>query len=307
MAETSGPFDPADPENPEPSEILTQSNWGLMLENIIDGVLSENDLVASASGAAVRGVDISAGTALCAGHWYNNSATLTVTSTANASGADRIDRAVLRLDRVEKKVTVTVIEGTPGHPAPALTLTDSIQDRTLWRWTVAPGATTVSNLIDERHFRVLPLHVCAQDPVPRLRYPGMLWTNKTTGRLMYTPDGQAAYALGPRVVQTSNVPLASGWQADAPCTVTVVDGVAYLTINAKWTGSTRSFANTQGMRLGMLPAGFRPSVRRGHTTHASLNVTFQLHIQSDGRLEIWHPTRGIQNGSVIRETIVFNL
>lgn len=139
MAETSGPFDATD---------LTEADWELMIDQIVDGALS--GLAASASGSVVRGVDFTAGTALVRGHWYRNSATLTKASTANGASSARIDRAVYRLDRTANTVTIEVLTGTPGSSTPpALTNTSTVTERPFKRWTVGPAATVISDLTDE--------------------------------------------------------------------------------------------------------------------------------------------------------------
>lgn len=306
MAQSSGPFDPADPQNPTPSEVLAQAQWALMFEFLVDGVLSADDLVAAPSDSVVRGVELGTGYALAAGHWYHNDSTLTVASTANSASAERVDRLVLRVDRVNRAVAATVIEGTPGQGPPALTLTDTVQDRTLWRWVVPPGATSVTGLVDERHFRPDLVRVCAQDPVPRLRKIGDLWYNRTEGKLKLW-DGSAAHTIGPKGVSAGNLPLASGWVADSACTVYRDDQQVYVTVNAKWNGANLTFSQTQGRVLAVLPAGFRPSARRGCTLVLSEGIFCQLHIQTNGEMEIWHPNTGLKKGAVIRETIVYNI
>jgi hypothetical protein len=119
MAQTSWPF-----ENIDTSE--TQfSQWA---RNIGEGVKvgSGDELEPYGDGSGMN-VKVDSGQALIRGHYYSNSATVTLTVTAADPTNPRIDLVVLELDPSANAIVLKVIAGTPaGSPvAPALVQTDA--------------------------------------------------------------------------------------------------------------------------------------------------------------------------------------
>lgn len=306
MAESSGPFDPVDPDNPTPNEILTASAWRRMLEHIVDGVLSPDDLRGYVSQTYARGVTFSAGWALVGGHWYHNDTWLSLISDPNTSSTNRIDRGVLRLDVVAKEVRATLLKGSPGGGIPALTVSETVVDLPLYRWTVAPGASTVTGLTDERIFRGRAVRSCAGDPPTQIRREGDVWYNRNTHKWVGW-DGQSTAILGPRDVSSASVSLPFFWEADAPCRVDRRDDMVFLTLNMRWAGTFQSAAQVNGMVIGTIPAAYRPSQRRATTIRIADNMVCQLHVQSNGELELWHPSGTLDSGARLREHFAYLL
>jgi hypothetical protein len=233
-----------------------------MTERLVDGIAAapgSGILTAAASGATVRGVDLAAGTALVRGHWYNNSATLTLASSANAAGSARIDRLVLRLNRSANTIAATVLAGTAGSgQPPALTDNATTTDRPLWKWTVAPGATAVTGLTDERQYLANPLRPCTSANRPYDPQTGDLAVETDTGNVIRY-SGSAWTALADDTGWVT-VPTQSGWAADAanPLRVRRVGAVVHFRGVVNRTGSTLP-ATTDDSGVATLPAGCRPA------------------------------------------------
>lgn len=286
MAETSGPFDASD---------LTEADWELMLQYLVDGVLDVpggTKLKASASGAVTRGVDITAGTGLIAGHWYKNSATLTVSSSANAAGASRIDRGVLRLDRSGNAVTVEVLTGTAGSPSPpALTDNTSVTEKPLWRWTVAPGAAGVTSLVDERQFLgALPRAFTSTNrPLnPRIATIG---PETDTGRWLGWNGSQfdLLYEDTDWTSLSMNGPDGGAWTANNVCRVRKINNVVHLRIAVKRWNNSSLPTSDDGSQPINLPSAYHPAGgvdEYGSGFHSRSPV--ELRIQaSDGGVRIY--------------------
>jgi hypothetical protein len=117
MAQTSWPF-----ENIDTSE----TQFSLWASNIGQGVIADKGFelepFADSSGMNVK---VRSGQALVRGHYYDSTATETLTI-ANADLSNpRIDLVVLRLDPTANSIVLAVITGTPNSSpsAPALTQT----------------------------------------------------------------------------------------------------------------------------------------------------------------------------------------
>lgn len=300
MAETSGPFDPVDPENPvAPGEVLAEADWEAMLQHVIDGVPglpTSTQLKPTVSGSTARGVDLAAGLMLVRGHWYRNSATLTLTSSANSSGAARIDRAVARLNRTANTVTATLLTGTPGSgQPPALTDNATTTDRPIARWTIENAATAATGLVDERLFLGdLPL-LCTSTNRPSNVRVGqgayetdtgrqILW-NGSTWLVTYEDTGWATLPLnGADKTQWSDT--AAGMN---PLIYRRVNGTVYLRFSIKKVTAALPLTDGDGSAAYLLPAGFRPGSDYppvlGHGNHS--RSPLQLFIYSSGEVRIY--------------------
>lgn len=99
--------------------------------------------------------EMTSGAAFILGVKYDNTATLSKTSSNNASGDPRVDRMVLVMDRSAKTITADILVGTPAaspsppalSPPPANTTYLAIA-----RATVAGGGSSYSNMVDERMY-----------------------------------------------------------------------------------------------------------------------------------------------------------
>jgi hypothetical protein len=316
VAQTSGPFDPVDPENPvAPGETLTEADWELMLQHLIDGVLGgygSGGLAASPSGSTARGVDFAPGNALTRGHWYKSTAVETLTSAANGAGSSRIDRGVLRLNRTANSVTLALVQGTAGGGIPALADNATVTERPLWRWTIAPGATAVSALTDERQWLAAPVRPCSSTNRPTGPNRGEVAYETDTGRWIGW-TGSAWVVLYPVVSSTGDVAvsLAAGWASDGSNTVRRINGVAHVDLNVKFqpAQSNQVIPGAGGSSLvGTIPAGYRPSDRKA--TAVVLNggdIVGAIHVQDSGRLELHHLSGDVFSGRVFRVSFSYPL
>lgn len=131
MAEKSGFFN-AKLVNGEYDRKYTAGDYSDNLSVIIgNGVLRSeaDDLKVTASGMLVT---VAAGRAWINGHYYRNTAAMTLAPVSTASGGSRYDRVVLRMDTTvqNRNVSIVYLEGEVSNDPqkPALTRTDSVYD-----------------------------------------------------------------------------------------------------------------------------------------------------------------------------------
>ncbi|MGI5423052.1 hypothetical protein [Actinomadura luteofluorescens] len=299
MAETSGPFDPVDPENPvAPGEILAEADWESMLQHVIDGIPdlpTSTQLKPAVSGSTARGIDLAAGLMLVRGHWYRSSAPLTVTSTANSSGAPRIDRVVARLNRTSNTVTATLLTGTAGSgQPPALTDSASITDRPIARWTIETGATTATGLVDERRFLAPQVLLFTSATRPIEVKTGQLGYETDTGRVVLFNGSTWVVVFDDTgwVTLPLNGKDAAAWSDTAPynpLTYRRVNGVVYLRFSLKRITFGLGLTDEDGSTPYVLPVGCRPASDSppvlGHGNHA--RNALQLFVYSSGEIRVY--------------------
>lgn len=147
MAQTSWPF-----ENIDTSE----TQYSQLFRNLGEGPVADKGFelepFGDSSGMVVK---VKSGQALVRGHYYDSTATESVTIAAADTTNPRIDRIVLRLDPTANSILLHRIAGTPNASpsAPAITQTDSaIYDLPIAQVYVAANATTITpgNVTDER-------------------------------------------------------------------------------------------------------------------------------------------------------------
>lgn len=310
MAETSGPFDPVDPQNPGPGETLAEAEWELMLSHLVDGVLGgpgSSNLQASPSGATARGVDIAAGHALARAHWYHSSDVITHTSSANAAGAPRIDRAVLRLDRSANTVTQELLTGTAGAGPPALTDNATVTERPLWRWTIAPGATTVSGLTDERQWLSRTVRPCTSTNRPLDPQQGDLAAESDTGRIIQW-TGTAWRTVYEDLTAEANLTPTTNWSAAGVCKASRrADGLVEITLNLIRINEPFHGATEQGSPLFQpMPGIYRPKGwTRWDVAHVTPNNQVRLRVDQDGVIWADNPTARVDPGRALRRTFSY--
>ena len=138
MAQSSWPF-----ENIDTSE--TQfSQWARNIgEGVKTGSLNELEVFADSTGMQVK---VKSGQAMVRGHYYQNTAELTLTVTAADLSNPRIDTVLIELDPSANTIVLKVVAGTPAtSPTPtALVQTDSgVYQFKLAEVLVATGAITI--------------------------------------------------------------------------------------------------------------------------------------------------------------------
>lgn len=127
--------------------------WEIFPSGVMDNVENEQ---AVTTDAVTRSVDVATGSALVKGHLGRVSASTNLVIDANVSGSTRIDRVIWRLTRIgqteEGKLTLTILKGTPGAGAPALTQTAATWEISLSQVSVANGAASfvAGDLTDQR-------------------------------------------------------------------------------------------------------------------------------------------------------------
>ncbi len=121
------------------------------------GVAPDLGLTVRATTPASASVEVTAGSAIVRGTWYNSSATETLAIGANASGNPRIDTIILRKDYAAQTIRLVVLPGAPAvaPSAPALTQTDGVTwEIPLADIAVANGFATLANttITPRRHW-----------------------------------------------------------------------------------------------------------------------------------------------------------
>jgi len=159
MTETSRPWQSTSPGDAGP---YSAAQWQELYRNVLgvgamrpnmgvllgSGTQPNDGLKVQAQSPATTSIDVLAGSALMQGIPYINSATVSFTIAANASGNPRIDTVILRADYALQTVRLAVLQGTPAASpsAPALTQSSNV----LWEIpladiAVANGFVSISN------------------------------------------------------------------------------------------------------------------------------------------------------------------
>ena len=141
----------------------TQPEFAEVLEKIFtDGVFTDidNELEVVETDPAALAVRVNTGEAWIQGFWYQNTAYLTKSLAVADPDNDRIDRIVLRLDTITNfKISIEVLEGTPGAEptAPTLTQTASTYEISLAQVLVEATVTSIANakITDEREYAAI--------------------------------------------------------------------------------------------------------------------------------------------------------
>jgi len=121
------------------------------------GVAPDLGLTVRATTPASASVEVTAGSAIVRGTWYNSSATETLAIGPNASGNPRIDTIILRKDYAAQTIRLVVLPGAPAvaPSVPALTQTDGVTwEIPLADIAVANGFATLANttITPRRHW-----------------------------------------------------------------------------------------------------------------------------------------------------------
>lgn len=295
MAQTSGPWTPADPEAPQaPGEVLTQDVWELMLAELVDGIIGTPGSASyAATPTGTRGVSHATGTALARAHWHKSTSAEILTSAANNGTLARVDRSTLRVNRSAKSVTLNLIEGTVGAGAPALLDTDTITDRPLWQWTVTPGATSISDLVDQRQWLGTTLQPCTSTNRPVPPRKGKMAVEVDTGNVIRYDGTAWVIVLGDTgwlTIPLPNGPDAAAWSVADAFQYRLLNGVVYLKFSiVRWPDNSLKLSDANGSTPYRLPVGFRPvsdtPPALGFGNHSRSNV--QLFIYPNGDVRVY--------------------
>lgn len=118
-------------------------DWVGYFEPLLTNGIFEDGLAVTANGLNVT---VAEGSANINGYRYTNTADLTLNLTAADSNFPRIDRVIIRWDKVNRKMTAMVLTGivASSPSAPTLTRTATVYDLCLANITVAAGAATIT-------------------------------------------------------------------------------------------------------------------------------------------------------------------
>jgi hypothetical protein len=264
MAQSSWPF-----ENVDTSE--TQfSQWARNIgEGVKQGSGDELEAYGDSSGMNVK---VGTGQALVRGHYYSNTAEVTLVVTTADATNPRIDNVVLELDPSANSIVLKVVAGTPGATpsAPAVTQTDGgIYQIKLAEIAVAAGATTISagNVTDTR-----PMLTSAADlagsitALEATKAPLTPAVNAKTGAytLVAGDRGEFITCSGTFTITIPSGVFSAGDRVDfvnigtgvitfagSGVTVNSVDGA--VTIDTQWAGATFFFTSSSaGVLIGKL-------------------------------------------------------
>lgn len=146
MAQISRPWQGTSPGDAGP---YSAADWNQLYEYVLgvgaarpnvgvilgSGTQPTDALKVQAKSAPTTAIDVLAGSALVQGIGYINTATVSFTIAANASGNPRIDTVVLRADYALQTVRLAVLQGTPAASPSVPTLTQSAN--VLWEIPLA--------------------------------------------------------------------------------------------------------------------------------------------------------------------------
>jgi hypothetical protein len=244
MAQSSWPF-----ENIDTSE--TQfSQWARQIgEGIRKDYSSELEVTADGSGMSV---DVLAGQALVRGHYYDNSATETVTIPNADLTNPRIDTVVLRLDPSANSIVLAVVQGTPASSpvAPSLTQSEAnVYELPLADVAVAAAAVVISsgNLTDRR---LILTPVSDKQDIITGAASTITSTNLTAGRALIS-NGSGKVAVSSTISDTELGYLdgvTSGIQAQLNGKSPLAGSASITTVGTVTTVTSPTAAGSAGLR-----------------------------------------------------------
>lgn len=302
---------------PAPSNPLTTlTQWEILFSRYqwsgIDGTPGGTQLQPTLD-TANRAIKVASGGAMIRGvRWGCDS----VQSTAipAASGQDRVDRLVLRLDRTKSTaaeyVVLKVITGTAGSSTPpSITQTeDGIWDEYICRWTSAASGA-LSGLVDERSWMATDGMVpCWSYRRPSSGFGTLMGELDTEvfrvglggGRYLTVAEDSGDIALSS---------AQANWQERSPnCIGRRLNGVAYIDINLSRENTTVSAPlSDDGSNLIQLPANLRPVGRdRNFAVTLTGNRHGRLDVQAaDGLIVLRHIDEDIAAGRYLRQSISY--
>lgn len=240
--------------------------------------------------------------------WYSGAVDDPLTISANASGSTRTDAVVLRLDRSTWDVRAVVREGTPGSGAPTLvqdTGDTGLYEILLAYVTVANGAVSVT-VTDRPQFigtRIRPADNGKSPPSPRV------------GQVEYRPNtGQWRGWNGTKWVtvyeDTGELTIGAGfgtWEPETDCVGRKRNGVVTLRCSYRRISSTFLTTDSDGSKLGVVPAALRHGSRwQFCAVHFTNGVSARVEVHTDGEMWVKYPTANVPVGRVVAFTLTYN-
>ena len=292
---------------PGTSQISTADEWeGFFSAAQLDGVVG--GLVPSLNSGA-RTASVGVGGAYLRG-FFKPVTSSTATAVPAASGQDRVDRLVLRLDRdaatAATYIVPTVLTGTAGAATPP-TLTQGTTgtwDLPISRWTSKSNGS-LSGLVDERYGPTWTTSAArAAGLVPAA--PPRVMAEVDTGRV-FRSDGSVWTLLWEDLTAEAALTPTSNWDAAGPCQVNRSwTGLVEITLNLIRTNTAFYGGTDVGSPLAQVPSIYRPL---GHTrfshAHITPNNQARVRIETDGWIYADNPTLTVGVGRALRITFVY--
>lgn len=249
---------------PGTTQLATAADWETFFGPMLaDGVLSGMTPSLDTSG---RNAVISAGSAFLRAYVAKAGGS-NMTAIPAASGQDRIDRLVLRLDRTQTTeatwIVPTVITGTPGSSpvAPAiLSSPTGSWDLPISHWT-SKSAGGLINLVDDRVFASGPAQLLATTGQTPLQARAGVLIDPATPTLMFSADGATWESVWSGPTDTwHTIGLGGGWGAVSGFGVPKYrlsnDGVL------QFAGAVGKNGSVSGATITTLPSGYFSTVTR---------------------------------------------
>ena len=149
MAITSGFFDSVDGDRTYNADQMSNYFDGLVSDGVYE-TIGERFLVTAGDGMRVK---VGSGRAIIQSRWVKNDAVVQLTLDPSNASLNRMDAIVLRLDKTDRSITLTVKNGTAvsGVPnMPDITRNDNVYELYLASVYVPAGAARVVTITDLR-------------------------------------------------------------------------------------------------------------------------------------------------------------
>lgn len=243
--------------------------------------------------------------------WTSGDTDITLTIDSNASGATRIDRVVLELDRSTWNVRANIVKGTAGGGAPALTRNEGPTGKfqvPVAKITVPNNATSIPTnnvLVDGQRIgsrvRTWLTAAAMQEGFPKMGEVGFDYTRRSWMGMTGTGIRDIAYATG-KVTLAINGRNRPAWSANDLCYVQIESGLVRVRIALKrWNDNGLSTGDDTGSEPLVLPDGYRPSSNEPGVAYwvDGAGGTCGLRAEPDGILRIFATGISIPAGATV--------
>lgn len=230
--------------------------------------------------------------------WESGSSTFTKAIGANGAGSARIDLVVLRLTRATWNVTVEVVAGTAGNPAPVPTIDGTKYEIPLAEVTVPPAAATITaaNVKNRAWYfgQIAGEYLCLDSDSRPPVAEGLKLHETSTGKGYVGVGGswQLVYENSGLTVVT----MRAGWNT-AVNRLQRRNGLVMLALSVRRTGGNIASSGTN-IPVADVPDGFRPAFSFEFPTfHVAANASLGA-IGPDGVVSI-RPYGGLSTNQFI--------
>lgn len=293
------------------TQLTTDADWEMLVATygLLSGVRGApgSPYLTPSFDGATRSIDMAAGSAVIYGRLWSCDATVS-TAIPAASGSDRIDRLVLRLDRTAGSAATViqpvVIEGTPSaNPAkPGLqrSLTGQF-DIPIAHWN-SKSSGVLNGLTDERNYTGTSIVSAPSTFLPTLLQPGLCIETDTgiirLSRLAGTWDS----IISRPPDSWHGATVKAGWGGKLK--VSYVDTAQRL-VHLASVGNLTAGTTDNGTTMASLPGGYWPAATMPFPVATDQNDQegAHFHIQPNGDVQCW----GIGNGTTIGVNVTYPL